>query len=293
MIAEIKVKSVLNRHKRRDSWFLDDYSLNPYSGCSFGCIYCYTRGSKYGRARGLAVKINAAELLERQLRARAERGEYGIISLSSATEPYMEVEKELRLTRRLLEIILKYRFPVEVATKSKLVLRDLDLLREIDRQAILPKDLKHSLGRGALVLFSLSTLDAELAGLLEPAAPPPLERLETMRRCREEGLLTGLCLMPVLPFLSDSPQQLEQAVKAAKEYGAEFFLAGALTLFGSSPADSRTLYFKFLRRHYPELLPGYRDLYGNSFQPGKSYLKELERRVKGLCEKYGIRNSII
>ncbi len=293
MIKEIKVRSVLNRHKKRDSWFLDDYSLNPYSGCSYGCLYCYTKGSKYARARGLAVKINAAELLERQLKARAERGEYGIISLSSATEPYMDIEKERGLTRKLLEVILKYRFPVEVATKSKLVLRDLDLLKEIDRQAILPEDLKHSLGRGALVLFSISTLDAHLAALLEPGAPPPLKRLETMKVCREEGLFTGLCLIPVLPFLSDSPQQLEQAVKTAKEYGAEFILAGGLTLFGSGPTDSRTLFFKFLQRHYPELLPRYRDLYGTSFQPRKAYLKELERRVKQLCEKYRIKSSIL
>ena len=130
MVNEIKVKSILNKHKKRDDWFLDDYSVNPYSGCSFNCIYCYIRGSKYGEnmAKTLSVKINAPELLEKQLSRRAKRGEYGVIVLSSSTEPYMPIEEKLKLTRKLLEIILKYRFPVEIATKSKLVLRDLDLL---------------------------------------------------------------------------------------------------------------------------------------------------------------------
>ena len=108
MVNEIKVKSILNKHKKRDDWFLDDYSVNPYSGCSFNCIYCYIRGSKYGEnmAKTLSVKINAPELLEKQLSRRAKRGEYGIIALSSSTEPYMPIEEKLKLTRKLLEIIL-------------------------------------------------------------------------------------------------------------------------------------------------------------------------------------------
>ncbi|RLF44248.1 MAG: radical SAM protein, partial [Thermoplasmata archaeon] len=110
MINEIRVKSILNKHRKRDDWFLDDYSVNPYSGCSFNCIYCYIRGSKYGEnmVKSLSVKINAPELLEKQLSRRAEKGKYGIISLSSSTEPYMPIEEKLKLTRRLLEIILKY-----------------------------------------------------------------------------------------------------------------------------------------------------------------------------------------
>ena len=170
MINEIRVKSILNKHRKRDDWFLDDYSVNPYSGCSFNCIYCYIRGSKYGEnmAKSLSVKINAPELLEKQLSRRAEKGEYGIISLSSSTEPYMPIEEKLKLTRRLLEIILKYRFPVEVATKSKLVLRDLDILKEIDENAILPNDLKSKLKHGAIISFSISTLDEKLAKMLEP-----------------------------------------------------------------------------------------------------------------------------
>lgn len=193
MVDEIQVKSILNKHKKRDDWFLDDYSVNPYSGCSFNCVYCYIRGSKYGEnmAKTLSVKVNAPELLEKQLKGRAKNREYGIIAFSSSTEAYMPIEEELKLTRRLLEIVLKYRFPVGVGTKSKLVLRDLDLLKRIDEDAILPEDLKPKLGRGAIISFSLSTLDEKLARIFESGAPTPKERLETMKRCREEGFLAG------------------------------------------------------------------------------------------------------
>src|SRR5262245_29721814 len=107
MPQEILAKSLLNKTKRRDSWFLDDYTINPYSGCSFNCLYCYIRGSKYGThmEEKLSIKTNAIELLEKQLRSRAKKGQYGFIVLSSATDPYLQFEKEYLLTRRILEVI--------------------------------------------------------------------------------------------------------------------------------------------------------------------------------------------
>jgi len=295
MVNEIWVKSILNKHKKRDDWFLDDYSVNPYSGCSFNCIYCYIRGSKYGEnlARTLSVKVNAPELLEKQLKRRAKKGEYGIILLSSSTEAYLPIEEKLKLTRRLLEIILKYKFPVHVLTKSKLILRDLDLLKEIDKIAILPDDLKPKLKRGVIISFSISTLDDKLAKILEPGAPTPKERLETMKKCKEEGFLAGVDYIPVLPFLSDAEEQLDGMIKTAKEYEADFVLVGALTLFGNNPADCKMLYYKFLEKYYPELVPKYKSLFRIFFQPSKEYQKELEKRTKRLCEKYGIKNRII
>jgi len=295
MVNEIQVKSILNKHKKRDDWFLDDYSVNPYSGCSFNCIYCYIRGSKYGEnmAKTLSAKINAPELLEKQLSRRAKRGEYGIIALSSSTEPYMPIEEKLKLTRKLLEIILKYRFPVEIATKSKLVLRDLDLLKEIAKNAILPDDLEPKLKHGVIISFSISTLDEKLAKILEPGAPKPIERLDAMKRCKERGFFTGICFIPVLPFLSDSEEQVEETIKTVKEYGADFIFVGGLTLFGKGPADCKALYYKFLEKYHPELVPKYKSLYRIFFAPSKEYQKELEEKSRRLCEKYGIKNRII
>jgi DNA repair photolyase len=292
---EIKVKSILNKHKKRDDWFLDDYSVNPYSGCSFNCIYCYIRGSKYGEnmAESLSAKINAPQLLEKQLLIRARKGEYGIIILSSSTEPYMQIEEKLKLTRKLLEIILKYKFPIHILTKSKLVLRDLDLLKEIDKNAIPPLDLISKLKHKAIISFSISTLDEKLARILEPGAPLPKERLETMKKCREEGFFTGVCYIPVLPFISDTEEKLDEMIKAAKEYGASYVFVGALTLFGDGPTDCKTLYFRFLEKYFPELLTKYENLFKKSFEPPKEYQKELEERAKRLCEKYRVKYKIL
>jgi DNA repair photolyase len=295
MVNEIQVKSILNKHKKRDDWFLDDYSVNPYEGCSFNCIYCYIRGSKYGEnmAKTLSAKVNSPELLEKQLSRRARKGEYGIIALSSSTEPYMPIEEKLKLTRKLLEIILKYKFPLHVLTKSKLVLRDLDLLKEIDKNAVLPSDLKPKLKHGVIISFSISTLDEKLAKILEPGAPAPRERLETIKKCKEQGFLTGVCYIPVLPFISDTEEQLDKMIKTAKDYGADYVLVGALTLFGNGPADCKTLYYKFLERYFPELLPKYKSLFKIFFQPTKEYQEELQERSIRICSNYKIKNRIV
>lgn len=289
MVNEIQVKSILNKHKKRDDWFLDDYSINPYQGCS-NCVYCYTRGSKYGThlAKTLSVKVNAPALLEKQLSRRAKKGEYGIICIASQ-EAYPPIEKELKMTRKLLEIILKYRFPVHIGTKSTLVVRDLDILKEIDENAILPEDLKQKLKRGVIISFSLSTLDEKLAKIFEPGAPPPKERLETMRKCKEEGFLVGINFIPVLPFLSDSEEQLEEMVKTARDYGANFVLVGGLTLFG----EGKELYYEILEKYFPELVPKYKSLFRIFPMPPKEYQKDLEERSIRLCEKYEMKHRII
>ncbi|HEC87001.1 MAG TPA: radical SAM protein [Thermoplasmatales archaeon] len=295
MVNKIQVKSVLNKHKKRDSWFLDDYSVNPYSGCSFNCRYCYIKGSKYGEkiTKTVSAKINASEILEKQLSRRAKRGEYGIIALSSATEPYMAIEEELGITRELLGIILKYKFPVEIATKSKLVLRDLDLLKEIDKSAILPCDLKPKLKHGTIISFSLSTLDNKLAKVLEPGAPKPIERLETVEKCKDEGFFVGINYIPVLPFISDSKEQLNEMIKVAEEYGADFVFVGGLTLFGNGSAGCKKSYYSFLEKYYPELIPKYESLYRNYFAPSVAYQKRLEKEVKEICKRYRIRNGLL
>jgi len=138
-----------------------------------------------------------------------------------------------------------------------------------------------------------SFLKEELAKILEPGAPKPIERLETMKRCKEEGFLTGVCFIPVLPFLSDSDGQLEETIRTVKEYGADFIFIGGLTLFGKGLLDCKTLYYKFLEKHYLELVPKYKSLYRIFFAPSKEYQRELEEKSKSLCEKYGIKNRII
>ncbi len=294
-INEVSVKSILNKSKKRDSWFLLDYSLNPYLGCSFNCLYCYIRGSHYGgnTTHKLQVKSNAAEILVKQLKRRVKTKEYGLIGIASSTEPYPPVEEELKLTRSLLEIIARSKFPVSILTRSKLILRDMDILKKINENAILPPDLKPKLRGGAIISFSFSTPDEKLAKIFEPNAPTPKERLETMKKFKEEGFRTGVCFMPVLPFLSDSEKQVEKMIVLAKNYGADSILTAGLTLFGNEPTDCKTVYFKTIEKHFPELLEKTKKIFGDKFYPNTKYQRELNERANRLCKKYEIKNRIV
>ncbi|MFI5172469.1 MAG: radical SAM protein [Chitinophagales bacterium] len=295
MINEIRVKSILNKKKKRDEWFLDEYTTNAYEGCSMNCLYCYVRGSKYGEnmAEKLSVKINAPEVLEKQLQLRKKKGQYGFIVHSSATDPYMPVDVEYKMTRKFLELFLKYKFPVHIITKSDRILKDIEILKQIDEAAILPEDLKPKLKNGLIISFSISSLDEKITNMLEPGAVSPIRRLETMKQLKQHGFLTGVNCLPLLPFISDSEVKMDEMFGTIKNYNADFILAGGLTLFGNGPADSKTLFFKFLDRQFPELVEDYKKLYHHYPFPPKTYHEHIDRMVKKLCSKYAIRNSII
>jgi DNA repair photolyase len=294
-MRELIVKSVLNKKKNRDSWFLDDYTLNPYEGCSFNCQYCYIRGSKYGEnmESGLSVKINGPEVLDRQLAFRVKKDQRGMIALASATDPYISAEDKYRITEQFLKLILKHRFPVMMITKSDRIMRDVELLKTIDREAIHASDLSGKLNRGAVISFSFSTLDPAIASALEPGAPLPQVRLETMRKCHEAGLMVGMNCIPTLPFITDTDEQLEALVSAGKAHGADYVFIGGLTLFGKGTADSKTLYYKFLERTRPDLITDYKKLYRIFFAPPRSYLQDLDGRAEAICKKYGIKRFLI
>ncbi len=295
MLHEKQVKSVLNRHKKRDSWFLDDYSVNPYEGCSCNCLYCYIRGSKYGENMedGLAVKANAHEILEKQLAARAKKNQYGFVAVGSGTDAYIHHERKYMITEGMLRLLLKYRFPVFISTKCTLLRRDIELLKEIDKAAILPEDLMGKLHRGVILSVSLSSLDEKISDMLEAGAASPLQRLELLKQLKHEGFLVGVNAIPVLPFISDTEERLEEIIAQAKEHEADYILVGGLTLFGNGTADSKTLFYKFLQRYDSSLLPKYEQLYGPNFYTPFHYQDQLKERSNKLCLKHNIRNSIL
>lgn len=291
----IEVKSVLNKLKKRDSWFICDYTVNMYSGCSFNCLYCYIRGSKYGThmERNLGVKVNAIERLEKQLATKAKKEQYGFIVVSSATDPYLQFESEYQLTRQALELILKYRFPVHILTKSDLVLRDLDILEAIDKTAILPPDLQKRLGRGTLITFSFSTIDEKIAKIFEPGATLPAARLAALKEVKARGFITGISMMPMIPWISDRGEHLHQLFDTFSKARADYLLPATITLFGDQPSDSKTLIFRAVKKHYPELVGRYEKLFQDNTELPKYYRDAFHRKMKELAETYQIRDRIL
>jgi DNA repair photolyase len=204
----------------------------------------------------------------------------------------MQVEEEVGLTREFLKIILKHKFPVLISTKSDLINRDFDLLKQIDESAILPEDLKQNPGRGVIISFSFATLDEKLAKQIEPGAPSPQKRLEVLKMCSDAGFLCGVNAMPLLPFITDTNVEIEKIVAAAKHYGANYILIAGLTLFGDDERDSKQLVFKFIRNNYPALLEKYQKLYGSVYYAPWQYQQQLKKRSDAICTKYNIKNSI-
>jgi DNA repair photolyase len=242
---------------------------------------------------GLVVKSNAPEILEKQLHTRAKKGQHGFVTVGSATVAYMHHEEKWKLTHAMLKLLLKYRFPVFISTKTTLVLRDIDLLKQIDETAILPADLRNTLGRGVILSTSISSMDPKITNMLEPRATPPIERLSTLRQLKKHRFLVGVNAIPILPFISDTEEQLEKIISAAKEFGADYILVGGLTLFERQPADSKTLYFNFLRRYDATLITKYEALYGTNVSPPKQYLAKLNSTAQRLCAKHDIRANIL
>jgi len=241
----------------------------------------------------LAVKSNAAELLEKQLRLRAKKNQYGIIVMSSATDPYLQAEKDLLLTRRLLEIILSYRFPLHVITKSDLVIRDFDLLEKINAQAILPPDLEDKLKHKVFITFSFSTTDDHTGSIFEPGATTPTNRIKALQSAIDHGFMSGVSLMPLLPYITDTAENLESMFSIFKSSGAKYIFPASLTLFGNGHADSKTLVMRAIEKHYPHLKEKYKLMFSSADQVPYSYQQALREKTKMLCNKYGIRDNLL
>lgn len=295
MPREIEVKSVLNKSKKRDSWFLSDYSFNPYSSCAFNCLYCYIRGSKYGEnlETSLSVKINSIEILEKQLASRAKRGQYGYIVLSSATDPYLKLEKEYQLTRQALELIHAYRFPVHMITKSDLILRDLDLLAKIDRDAQIPEGLDAHIQNGCIISFSFSFLNDAYGKIFEPGATPTSLRLKALEKVLAQGFLAGVSLMPLLPWISDTTEHLELLFSTFKATKVRYVLPATLTLYGNTKADSKTLMLRAIRKHFPELEKKYLKYFAEGHEMPVYYRNAFYQKMKDICQTYQLNDAIL
>lgn len=220
------------------------WSLNPYRGCAHACHYCYARASHryFDLDVGLDfeniiyVKTNVAATLKHDLNAPSWHHES--IAIGTATDPYQPAEAKFRLTRACLEVLVDEANSASITTKGTLIVRDLDVLATLAKLNCLS------------VNVSLITLDEELCRRVEPGTPPPRSRLRVIERLSAAGIPTRVFLMPVLPGLTDRPDQLDAVVKAAAEHGAGGVIAAPLRL----QTDVRDWYFKFIERDFPRLL---------------------------------------
>jgi DNA repair photolyase len=240
----------------------------------------------------LSIKTNAVELLEKQLALRARKGQYGIIVLSSATDPYLSFEKEYQLTRKILEVILHYQFPVHIITKSNLVVRDFDLIREIEKNAILPADLAGALSQKSFITFSFSTVDDALAKIFEPGATPPSQRLEALQKARDAGLMSGISLMPLIPYITDTAEHLEKMFGTFKKSGAKYIFPASITLFGNQAGDSKTMMLRAIQNHFPQLMDTYHRFFDQANSMPSYYQQAFAKKMEELIFAYGFSNRL-
>ncbi len=261
-----KPKRIITRNDSPDLNF--DRSINPYRGCEHGCAYCYARPTHayMGMSPGLDfesklfAKPNAAELLEKELSEPNYKPD--VIAMGTNTDPYQPIERQQRITRRVLEVLDRYNHPVGIVTKSALVTRDIDIL---SRMA----------GRGlAKVALSVTSLDRKLSRALEPRASAPPRRLEALMRLAEAGIPTAVLVAPVIPALNDS--EIESILAAAAAAGVRE--AGYILL--RLPLEVRDLFVEWLRNNAPDRAARVMSLVTQT-RGGKDYQAEFGKRMTG------------
>lgn len=268
----IEVKSILSKLRCDDPWFGITYNMNLYRGCQHGCIYCDTRSECY-QIRDISritVKQNALELLPGELRSK--RKKKGTIGTGSMNDPYMPIEKTFKVTRKALQIIASEKFPVHVITKSNLVERDLDLLQTISHIY-------------AAVSFTITSADDSLSARIEPGAPVTSLRFKAMEALASQGIYTGITLMPVLPFINDTPDNLRTLIQQAKDAGAAYILP---YLGVTLRKGSRDYFYKMLEKDFPGLKARYQRAFGMQYECYSQAYNSLKTIFEETCDQAGM-----
>jgi DNA repair photolyase len=264
---EVRAKSILNRVPAA-SRMPFKWTINPFRGCSHACSYCFARPTHQyldfdaGRdfEREIVVKVNAPERLRAELARPSWQGEH--VALGTNTDPYQWVEGRYKLLPGIWEAMRDAANPCSVLTKSPLLLRDLDLMRQINGRT----DFSAAL--------SVPTLDEKAWRATEPHTPNPRARLEAVKELTRNGIRTGVLVAPLMPGINDAPEQVEPILELAAEAGAAYVSGIALHLRG----EVRGLFFAWLREHRPDLIPRYEELYARG-----AYMRLAERdRVAAL-----------
>lgn len=272
-------RSVLTRCVSRRVPFR--WMINPYRGCEFGCKYCYARYThefmelreSLDFERKIYVKQHTAWLLRQELKA-VRSGES--IAIGTATDPYQPAERKFGITRAILEELARHKgLEIGVVTKGTLILRDMELLRVLSRQNTLT------------ICVTITTMNTELARILEPRAPRPDLRMKVVRQLTEGGIRAGINCAPVLPGITDIPADIETLVAAAAQAGAAFVFSNPLFL----KSCSEKVFLLFVEQEFPHLLPLYRARYSSrAFLPAE-YGRRITKLVRKYCAKYRLNSQ--
>ena len=254
-----------------------EWTLNPYRGCTHGCHYCYARryqtqfelGADDEFASIIFVKTNFVDVLRRELQKPSWTGEY--VAVGTATDCYQPIEGYYKLTRKALEALAERCNPAGVVTKGPMVVRDIDVLQELDRRA------------GCTVYISVPTVDEHAWEQLEPGTAHPLKRLRAVRELNDAGIRCGVLMNPIVPGITSRPAILERTVKAIAESGASFVGCNVMFLEGGT----RDHFMRWLADAYPDMVDSYQQLYARKYAPA-SYRKEVQKVIGLLRLKYGV-----
>lgn len=248
--------------------------MNLYRGCTHGCIYCDSRSKCYGIAHDfedIEVKQNAPELLERALHSKRKKC---MIGTGSMCDPYLQAERELKLTRRCLELIDQYEFGVAIQTKSTLFLRDMDLLCSINQKT------------KAVVQMTLTTYDESLCKLIEPAVSTTKERFEALLQCKKEGIPTVVWLSPILPFINDTEENIRGILEYCLEAGVKGIICFGMGL--TLREGNREHFYQALEKHFPGLKSQYIRNFGNAYEIISPNHSKLWNIFAETCKREGI-----
>ena len=262
-------------HKVRAKGILSaSNGINIYRGCTHGCIYCDSRSTCYQMSHDfedIEVKENAPQLLEQALHSKRKRC---MIGTGAMCDPYLHAEKELMLTRRCLELISQYEFGVSVLTKSDLVMRDIDLLTEINRKS------------KAVVQMTLTTFDDGLCRIVEPNVCVTSRRFEVLCKMRRRGIPTVIWLCPLLPFINDTEENVAGILDYARRAGCVGVMMFGMGL--TLREGDREYYYAALDRHFPGLKQRYIERYGNNYELPSPRSDRLLKLFHSRCEEYGM-----
>ncbi len=253
------------------------FGMNVYRGCTHGCIYCDSRSKCYQFTHpfeDIEVKQNAPELLDATLRSKRKRC---MIGTGAMSDPYMHCEEKLQLTRRCLEVILKHGFGVAIQTKSDRILRDIDLLDEINRTA------------KCVVQMTLTTYDDDLCAILEPNVCNTKRRIEVLGKMQERGIPTVVWMTPILPFINDTPENVSAILEECARVGVRGVIDFGMGL--TLREGDREYYYAALDRHFPGMKERYVRRYGNAYELPSPRAAELSTVLQRICRRNGIMSN--